>query len=238
MNAKRAFFENIEKHCLASLRRGGLLSEEIDRCVENYEKVYNANPVEERKKLLFLICESFLHNENEKKLKAIVDKYCSFDNVKSVVQKRSTRDDNPFTLLFGDCTKQRELMLKATSNIFEFLLINEYGIKDEDIYSFPPGKSFKWKIFANIIELMRLYMEIYRREQSNVAIRRKRSKKRLKTEEQADVNSSSTVAKFTDGRDEDVSDLMKKFIEKGMRCLTGDEKVDAKTIIQYIEPLL
>ena len=169
MNGKSQFFQNIEKHILANYRSNGCLSEEIDQWIEKYKEIYEANLTAEKIKLLSLICESILHFDNKDKLKRLIDKYCSLDEMKAFLQQQLLVSNNQVNWLKGHSKNNEMLILKTISNVFEFLL-NEFGIDEKDVYYKiqPEGNEcVRSVISAYIIEMMKLFYHLVNGDNNN-----------------------------------------------------------------------
>ena len=168
MNGKSQFFQNIEKHILANYRSNGCLSEKIDRWIEKYKEIYEANLTAEKIKLLSLICESILHIDNKDKLKRLIDKYCSLDEMKAFLQQQLLVSNNQVNWLKGQFKNNEMLILKTLSNVFEFLL-NEFGIDEKDVYKIQQegNECVRSVISAYIIEMMKLFYHLVNHDNNN-----------------------------------------------------------------------
>ena len=168
MNRQNNLFQKIEKYILADYRSNGCLSEKFDTYIEKYKEIYEANVNTEKTKLLSLICESLLHVDDKDKLKELIDKYCSVDEIKNLLQQIIVSNNNTLDLIKCHFESNEILILKTLSNVFEFLL-NEFGIDENDVYRIHQegNACVKYVISTYIIEMMKLFYHIVNDDDKN-----------------------------------------------------------------------
>ena len=168
MNRQNNLFQKIEKYILADYRSNGCLSEKFDTYIEKYKEIYEANVNTEKTKLLSLICESLLHVDDKDKLKELIDKYCSVDEIKNLLQQIVVSNNNTLDLIKCHFESNEILILKTLSNVFEFLL-NEFGIDENDVYRIHQegNACVKYVISTYIIEMMKLFYHIVNDDDKN-----------------------------------------------------------------------
>ena len=219
------FFEKTEKYCLNTLRKNNFLSKDIDQYINEYRFIYEGNVDEEKVKMLFLICECLLHNDDEEKLKKIINDFCSSKSFKTLLLNRLCLKESLLDKILTQSDSKTILMLKITSNICEFLL-NEFKIDMKEKTDNVKGVvDVKVVLFEYVIELMKVFVEQKRKD-----IPTANKQKRRKTVKNDDDNEKY----FT---------LIDNFINNlAAKCLKNQEIDDVKVIkeraIRYIFTLV